>query len=209
MRQLTYALWLKNDIDYSTRSGLINVVTAAFNGDSHFRNQFTFANYPPELAFDIQELTGLINDCGLAINDHSFISLVQFGAVKTYTANINLPKYGDDSFIRFIAYDGKLVAQQFDFSGPHFIKLTFKVNALRSIFLTGSSPIVRNWDPLNPIPLPFTSDNWGSSWTLTVPMIPGETLEYKFLNVHGQYEPGPNRYYTAGTYDEQISIDLS
>jgi len=208
MRQLTYALWLKNTTDFSTHPGLINVVTASFNGESHFRSRYTFMHHPPELTFDIQQLTQLITNSGLLVNDQSFIALVQFGAVKSYTANINLPKYGDDSFIRFIAYGGELVAQQFDFSGTHFINLTIKVNSLRNVFLTGSSPIVRNWDPLNPIPLPFTGDGRDRSWTLTLPMIPGETLEYKFLNVHGQYEPGPNRHYTAGADDAQISIDL-
>jgi hypothetical protein len=209
MRQLTYALWLKNNTDFSTHPGLINVITAAFNGDSHFRSRYSFIQYPSELTSDVQQLTELVTDCGLPINDQSFIALVQFGAVKTYTANINLPKYGDDSFVRFIAYGGELVAQQCDFSGTHFINLTIKVNSLRSVFLTGSSPILRNWDSLNPIPLPFTGDGRARSWTLSIPMIPGETLEYKFLNAHGQYEPGPNRHYTAGADDAQINIDLS
>jgi hypothetical protein len=209
MRQLTYALWLKNDLDFSTHPGLINVVTAAFNGDSHFSNRFTFTQYPPELAFDVQELTEMVTNCGLQISDQSFISLVQFGGVKTYTVNINLPAYGYDSFIRFIAYGGKPVAQQFDFSGEYFINLTLTLHSVRRMFVTGSSPIVRNWDPFNPIPLALTSDGRVRSWSLTIPMIPGETLEYKFLDAHGQYEPGPNRHYTAGADDEQISIDLS
>jgi hypothetical protein len=207
MRQLTYALWLKNDIDFSTHSGLINVITAAFNGDSHYSSRFTFTQYPPEMAADIQQLAELVTGSGLVINDQCFISLVQFGYVKTLIANINLPEYGDDSFTRLIVYGGELIAQQFDFSGDNFIALTITVNSPWNTRLTGSTPTLRTWDPLNPIPLGFTG-GYTPSWTVTIPVIPGETIEFKFVNPYGQYEPGPNRIYIPGTNDEQLYFDL-
>jgi hypothetical protein len=207
MRQLTYALWLKNNLDFSTHSGLINVVTAAFNGDNHFSGRFTFTQYPPDMAADIQQLAALVTANGLAINDQCFISLVQFGYVKTFIANINLPEYGPDSFTRLIAYGGELVAQQFDFSASNFITLTITVNSPWHTRLTGSTPTLKTWDPLNAIPLVFTGDH-NPSWTLTIPVIPGETLEFKFVNPYGQYEPGPNRVYTAGDIDDQLYFDF-
>ena len=206
MRQLTYALWLKSTTDASTHTGLVNVMTAAFNGISYSNRRFTFADYPPELEADVQQLFTLVTDSGLQVDDSCFISLVEFGHVKTYIVNVHLPGYGHDSFTRFIVYGGEPVAQQFDFSGYDFITLSITVNSPEKLFLTGSGPALRNWDPFNAIPLSFIGERGGPFWTLSVPMIPGETLEYKLVDAYGQYEPGPNRTYTAGYSDDQIEI---
>jgi hypothetical protein len=206
MRQLTYAVWLKNNVDFSTHSGLINVITAAFNGDSPFSSRFTFTQFPPELADDVRQLAELVDANGLAFNDRSFISMVQFGYVKTFVVNIQLPEYGYDSFTRLVFYGGEPIAQQFDFSGGDFIALTLIVNSPWNTRLTGSNPILRNWDPLNAIPLTFGGGHGGAEWYLTIPVIPGETLEFKFVNPYDQYEPGPNRIYTAGPDDEQLHL---
>jgi len=211
MKQLTYALWLKSTTDFSTHSGLVNVITAAFNGISHSNRRLSFTDYPIEYASDIQQLAGLVSDCGFAIGEDSFISLVEFGFVRTYIANISLRAYGERSFVRFIVYGDEAIAQQFDFSGPDFINLTITVNAPGAVFLTGSNPILRNWDPFNAVPLLFpggTGGTGGSAWSLSIPLLRGETLEFKLVDGYGQYEPGPNRVYTAGDVDDQLYIDL-
>ena len=212
MKQLTYALWLKSTTDFSTRSGLVNVITAAFNGISHSNQRFSFTDYPPEYSSDIQQLADLVNGGGFAIGEGSFISAIEFGFVRTYIANISLPAYGKGSFVRFIVYGDEPIAQQFDFSGSDFsgsdfINLTVTVNSPRPVFLTGSSPILRNWDPFNAIPLLFLGGRGGPAWNLTIPLLPGEMLEFKLVDANGQYEPGPNRFYTAGHSDDQLYID--
>jgi Starch binding domain len=216
MKQLTYALWLKSTTDFSTKSGLVNVITAAFNGISHSNRRFSFTDYPPEYSSDIQQLADLVNGCGFAIGEGSFISMIEFGFVRTYIANISLPAYGEGSFVRFIVYGDEPIAQQFDFSGsevstpdvtaPSFINLTITVNSPYPVFLTGSSPILRNWDPFNAIPLLFLGGRSGPAWNLTIPLLPGEMLEFKLVDANGQYEPGPNRVYTAGNVDDQLYI---
>lgn len=219
MKQLTYALWLKSTADFSTHSGLVNVITAAFNGISHSNRRFSFTDYPPEYAADIQQLADLVSGCGFAIGEDSFISALEFGFVRTYIANISLPAYGEGSFVRFIVYGDEAIAQQFDFSGPDFINLSITVNAPGRVFLTGSNPILRNWDPFNAVPLLFLGGTSGMSgtsgpdgrggpaWSLTIPLLRGETLEFKLVDAYGQYEPGPNRIYTAGDGDDQLYID--
>jgi hypothetical protein len=218
MKQLTYALWLKSTADFSTHSGLVNVITAAFNGISHSNRRFSFTDYPAEYAADIQQLADLVSGSGFAIGEDSFISLVEFGFVRTYIANISLPAYGERSFVRFIAYGDEAIAQQFDFSGSgfggpdfsgsNFITLTITVNSPGAVFLTGSNPILRNWDPLNAIPLLFLGDKGGPAWSLSIPLLRGETIEFKLVDSYGQYEWGPNRVYTAGDLDDQLYIDL-
>jgi len=254
MKQLTYALWLKSTTGFSTKSGLVNVITAAFNGISHSNRRFSFTDYPPEFSSDIQQLTDLVSGGGFAIGADSFISALEFGFVRTYIVNISLPAYGEGSFMRLIVHGDEPIAQQFDFSSPdvtapgvsspyittpdirtpHFINLTITVNSPRPVFLTGSSPILRNWDPFNPIPLLFLgsssspsgpiaptapsslialnaptapNDPTAPSWNLTIPLLPGEFLEFKLVDAYGQYEPGPNRIYTAGHTDDQLYID--
>jgi Starch binding domain len=207
MKQLTFALWLKSTADFSTQSGVVNVITAAFNGISHSNRRFSFTDFPPEYAADIQQLADLVSGGGFAINEGSFISLIEFGLVRTYIANISLPAYGEGSFVRFIAYGNEPIAQQFDFSGSDFISLTITVNSPGRIFLTGSNPILRNWDPFNAVPLVFVGGPGGPLWNLTIPLFPGEILEFKLVNANGQYEPGPNRVYTAGNADDQLYID--
>jgi Starch binding domain len=207
MKLITYALWLKSTTDFSTQSGLVNVITAAFNGIGHSNRRFSFTDYPPEYSSDIQQLTDLVNGCGFAITEGSFISSIGFGFVRTYIVNISLPAYGEGSFVRFIVYGDEPIAQQFDFSGLDFINLTMTVNAPGPVFLTGSSPILRNWDPFNAIPLLFLGGRSGPSWNLTIPLLPGEMLEFKFVDANGQYEPGPNRVYIAGNSDDQLYID--
>ena len=206
MKQLTYALWLKSTADFSTHSGLVNVITAAFNGISHSNRRFSFTDYPAEYAADIQRLADLVSDSGFAIGEESFISALEFGFVRTYIANISLPAYGDGSFVRFIVYGDEAIAQQFDFSGPDFINLTITVNSPGRVFLTGSNPILRNWDPFNAVPLLFLGGRGGPAWNLTIPLLPGEILEFKLVDAYGQYEPGPNRVYTAGNTDDQLYI---
>jgi len=206
MKQLTYALWLKSTADFSTHSGLVNVITAAFNGISHSNRRFSFTDYPAEYAADIQRLADLVSDSGFAIGEESFISALEFGFVRTYIANISLPAYGEGSFVRFIVYGDEAIAQQFDFSGPDFINLTITVNSPGRVFLTGSSPILRNWDPFNAVPLLFLGGRGGPAWNLTIPLLPGEILEFKLVDAYGQYEPGPNRVYTAGNTDDQLYI---
>jgi hypothetical protein len=206
MKQLTYALWLKSTTDFSTKSGLVNVITAAFNGISHSNRRFDFTDYPPEYSSDIQQLADLINGCGFAIGEGSFISVIEFGFIRTYIANISLPAYGEGSFVRFIVYGDEPIAQQFDFSGSDFINLTMTVNSPCPVFLTGSSPILRNWDPFNAIPLLFLGSRSGPAWNLTIPLLPGEMLEFKLVDGNNQYEPGPNRIYTAGNADDQLYI---
>lgn len=208
MKQLTYALWLKSTPDFSTHAGLVNVITAAFNGIPHSNRRFSFTDYPAEYAAEIQQLADLVSGSGFAIGEDSFISLVEFGFVRTYIANISLPAYGDGSFVRFIIYGGEPIAQQFDFSGPDFINLTITVNAPTAVFLTGSNPILRNWDPFNAVPLLFAGGTGGPAWNLSIPLFRGETLEFKLVDGYGQYEPGPNRVYTAGDVDDQLYIDL-
>jgi starch binding protein with CBM20 domain len=209
MKQLTFALWLKSTTDFSTQSGLVNVITAAFNGISHSNRRFSFTDYPPEYASDIQQLADLVSDGGFAIGEGSFISLIEFGFVRTYIANISLPAYGEGSFVRFIMYGNKPVAQQFDFNGPDFVSLTITANSPHRVFLTGSNSILRNWDPFNAVPLVFDGGAGGPLWTLTIPLLPGEILEFKLVYADGQYEPGPNRVYTAGNSDDQLYIDWS
>ena len=206
MKQLTYALWLKSTADFSTHSGLVNVITAAFNGISHSNRRFSFTDYPAEYAADIQRLADLVSDSGFAIGEDSFISVIEFGFVRTYIANISLPAYGEGSFVRFIVYGDEAIAQQFDFSGPDFINLTITVNSPGRVFLTGSNPILRNWDPFNAVPLLFLGGRGGPAWNLTIPLLPGEILEFKLVDAYGQYEPGPNRVYTAGNTDDQLYI---
>jgi hypothetical protein len=206
MKLLTYALWLKSTADYSTHSGLVNVITAAFNGISHSNRRFSFTDYPAEYAADIQQLADLVSDSGFAIGEDSFISALGFGFVRTYIANISLPAYGEGSFVRFIVYGDEAIAQQFDFSGPDFINLTITVNSPGRVFLTGSNPILRNWDPFNAVPLLFLGGRGGPAWNLTIPLLRGETLEFKLVDAYGQYEPGPNRVYTAGDTDDQLYI---
>ncbi len=206
MRQLTYALWLKNNVDFSTHSGLINVITAAFNGDSNFSSRFTFTQFPPELSDDVRPLSELVSANGLAFNDHSFISMVQFGYVKTFIVNVQLPEYGYDSFTRLVVYGGEPIAQQFDFSGSGFIALTIIVNSPWHTRLTGSNPILRNWDPFNAIPLTLGGGHSGTDRYMTIPVLPGETLEFKFVDPCDHYEPGPNRIYVAGSEDEQLHL---
>jgi len=206
MKQLTYALWLKSTADFSTHSGLVNVITAAFNGISHSNRRFSFTDYPAEYAADIQRLADLVSDSGFAIGEESFISALEFGFVRTYIANISLPAYGEGSFVRFIVYGDEAIAQQFDFSGPDFINLTITVNSPGRVFLTGSNPILRNWDPFNAVPLLFLGGRGGPAWNLTIPLLPGEILEFKLVDAYGQYEPGPNRVYTAGNTDDQLYI---
>jgi hypothetical protein len=208
MKQLTYALWIKSTTDFSTHSGLVNVITAAFNGISHSNRRFSFTDYPAECAADIQQLADLASGCGFAIGEDSFISLVEFGFVRTYIANISLPAYGNDSFVRFIVYGDQPIAQQFDFSGSDFINLTITVNAPTAVSLTGSNPILRNWDPFNAVPLLFLGGTGGPAWNLSIPLLRGETLEFKLVDGYGQFEPGPNRVYTAGDVDDQLYIDL-
>jgi hypothetical protein len=208
MKQLTYALWLKSTTDFSTHSGLVNVITAAFNGISHSNRRFSFTDYPAEYAADIRQLADLVSGCGFAIGEDSFISLIEFGFVRTYIANISLPAYGNGSFVRFIVYGDQPIAQQFDFSGSDFINLTITVNAPTAVFLTGSNPILRNWDPFNAVPLLFPGGTGGPAWNLSIPLLRGETLEFKLVDSYGQYEPGPNRVYTAGDVDDQLYIDL-
>ena len=207
MKQLTFALWLKSTADFSTQSGLVNVITAAFNGIGHSNRRFSFMDYPPAYAADIQQLADLAYAGGFAIGQDSFFSLIEFGFVRTYIANISLPAYGEGSFVRFIVYGNEPVAQQFDFSGSDFISLTITVNSPERIFLTGSNPILRNWDPFNALPLQFHGGAGGPVWNLTIPLFPGEILEYKLVSESGQYEPGPNRVYTAGNADDQLYID--
>ncbi len=207
MRQLTYAIWLKSTTDASTHTGLVNVMTAAFNGISYSNRRFTFTDYPPELEIEVQRLATLVGDNGLQINESCFISLVEFGYVRTYIVNISLPQYGYDSFTRFIVYGEEAVAQQFDFSGYDFITLSITVKAEGNIFITGSSPAIRNWDPFNAVPLSFIGGRGGPFRTVSIPLMPGETLEYKLVDADGQYEPGPNRTYTAGYTDDQVEIE--
>ena len=214
MKQLTYALWLKSTTDFSTHSGLVNVITAAFNGISHSNRRFSFTDYPAEYAADIQQLADLVSGCGFSIGEGSFISALEFGFVRTYIANISLPAYGEGSFVRFIVYGDEAIAQQFDFSGPDFINLTITVNAPGRVFLTGSSPILRNWDPFNAVPLLFSGSTsgpdgrGGPAWSLSIPLLRGEMLEFKLVDSYGQYEPGPNRVYTAGDVDKTIYCTL-
>ena len=225
MKQLTYALWLKSTADFSTNAGLVNVITAAFNGISHSNRRISFTDYPAEYGADIRQLTDLVSGSGFAIGEDSFISVIEFGFVRTYIANISLPAYGEGSFVRFIVYGDQPIAQQFDFSGPdfsgsNFITLTITVNSPSPVFLTGSSPILRNWDPFNAVPLLFPGGTGGNgatdgpgAWSgpalsLSIPLLRGETLEFKLVDAYGQYEPGPNRVYTAGDADDQLYIDL-
>ena len=207
MKQLTFALWLKSTADFSTQSGLVNVITAAFNGIGHSNRRFSFTDYPPAYASDVQQLVDLVNAGGFAIGQDSFFSLIEFGFVRTYIANISLPAYGEGSFVRFIVYRNEPVAQQFDFSGSEFTSLTITVNSPGRVFLTGSNSILRNWDPFNAVPLQFHGGEGGPVWKLTIPLFPGEILEYKLVSANGQYEPGPNRIYTAGNADDQLYID--
>jgi hypothetical protein len=206
MKQLTFALWLKSTADHSTQSGLVNVITAAFNGISHSNRRFSFTDYPPAYASDIRQLAGLVSDGGFAIGEGSFISLVEFGFVRTYIANIHLPAYGEGSFVRFIMYGNKPVAQQFDFNGSDFVSLNITVNSPHRIFLTGTNSILRNWDQFNPVPLVFVDGADSPAWNLTIPLLPGEIIEFKLVYADGQYEPGPNRVYTAGNADDQLYI---
>jgi hypothetical protein len=208
MKQLTYALWLKSTADFSIDSGLVNVITAAFNGVSHSNRRFSFTDYPAAYSSDIQGLADMLFDWGFPITNGSFISLIEFGFVRTYIANICLPAYGEQSFVRLIIYGNEPIAQQFDVSGSDFVILTISVNSPNAVFLTGSNPILRNWDNFNPVPLAFLGSTGGPSWNLSIPLLRGEVLEFKLVNGYGQYEAGPNRNYTAGDVDDHLFIDL-
>jgi len=208
MNQTTYALWLKSaKPEFFKSSGLVNVITAAFNGISHSNRRFSYTDYPSDFSSDLRELTSLVASWGFAIGENSFISVVEFGFVRTYIVNICLPEYGDSSFVRFVVYGDMLVAQQFDFSGSNFINLSVTVNSPTGVYLTGSNAILRNWDSYNAVPLSLPGGPGSNLWSLTIPMLPGKLLEFKLVDTNGRYEQGPNRTYTAGSVNDQLFID--
>lgn len=208
MNQTTYAIWLKSaKPEFSQTAGLINVITAAFNGISHSNRRYSFSDYPSEYAADLRHLTSLLTSWGFTIGEDSFMSAIEFGFVRTYVVNISLPEYGDNSFVRFVIYGDTPVAQQFDFSGSNFINLTVTVNSPTGVYLTGSHPILGNWDSYNAIPLSFFGGQDNNTWTVTIPLLPGESIEFKLVDVNGLYEPGANRTYTAGEMNDQLLID--
>jgi hypothetical protein len=207
MNQTTYALWLKSaKSEFIEGPGLVNVITAAFNGISHSNRRFSFTDYPSQYASDLRHLTSLVAASGFSIGEDSFISAVEFGFVRTYVVNISLPEYGDESFVRFVIYGDVPVAQQFDFSGSKFINLSVTVNSPSSVYLTGSNPILRNWDSHNAVPL-FPGSQDANVWNLNIPLLPGELIEFKLVDANGRYEPGPNRTYKAGDMNDQLLID--
>lgn len=208
MNQTTYALWLKSaDPEFFKRSGLVNVITAAFNGISHSNRRFSYTQLPSEYAADLRQLTALVAGWGFAIGEESFISVVEFGYIRTYIVNISLPEYGDNSFVRFVVYGDVPVAQQFDFNGSDFINLTVTVSSPTGVYLTGSSPLLRNWDPYNAIPLFYHGSQDDNVWSITIPLFPGELIEFKLVDADGRYEHGPNRTYIAGYLNDQLFID--
>jgi hypothetical protein len=47
--------------------GLVNVITAAFNGINHSNRGFGYADYPSDYAADLRQVTGLVAGWGFAI----------------------------------------------------------------------------------------------------------------------------------------------
>ena len=208
MKKLSYASWLKTTYDFAIRTEIIGVIADILNQKECPSATFSFNDYPPDLKDDVELFSNEIQEAGFQINAESFCAYLMYNGVKCYIGNVNLPKYGKDSFVRFInCYE--IVAQQFDFVGDNFVALTISVKSSENIFLTGGSPILRNWNPFNPLPFLFMGGRGGPFWELVIPVIPGETIEFKLVYANGQYEPGPNRTYTAKDVDDSIFIDAS